>query len=77
MRQRYLGEHHANGSAPVWKFLTAITVGQAAGFGAATIMRIGKKKADACSTQAASELFVSTGVFWIVGGLVWVALTKK
>lgn len=73
---RYLGEHHTNGSAPVWKFLTAITVGQAAGFGAAALTRVGKK-ANPCSTQEAVELFVSTGVFWLVGGLVYVALTKK
>ena len=73
---RYLGEHHSNGSAPVWKFLAAITAGQAAGFGAVALTRIGKKT-DACSTQNAKELFVSTGVFWIVAGLTWVALTKK
>lgn len=73
---RYLGEHHDKGSAPVSKFLIAVTVGQAAGFGAAALTRMGKKR-DACSTQEAVELFVSTGVFWIVGGLVWVALTKK
>lgn len=73
---KYLGESHAGGSAPVWKFLTAVTVGQAAGFGAAMITRIGKKN-DACSERAAAEMFVSTGVFWIVGGLTWLALTKK
>lgn len=73
---RYLGEHHTNGSAPVWKFLTAITVGQAAGWGAAMLTRVGKKQ-DACSTQQAVEMFVSTGVFWLVGGLAWIALTKK
>lgn len=73
---RYLGEHHEHGSAPVSKFLIAITVGQAAGWGAAALVRGGFHK-DACSTKEAADIFVSNGVFMIVSGLVWLALTKK
>lgn len=73
---RYLGEHHASGSAPVSKFLIAVTVGQAAGWGAAAIARGGFHK-DACSTREAADVFVGTGVFWIVSGLTWIFLTRK
>ena len=73
---KYLGEHHASGSAPTWKFLTAITVGQAAGFGAGALARRAFHD-DGLSTKAAAEVFVGAGVFTIVSGLVWIWLTRK
>jgi L-alanine-DL-glutamate epimerase-like enolase superfamily enzyme len=72
---RYLGEHHANGSAPTWKFLTALTIGQVAGFGAASLTRKAFQR-EPCSTREASEFFVGAGVFTIAAGLAWVFLTR-
>lgn len=76
MQRRYLGEHASNGSAPVWKFLTAVTVGQLAGFGAAALAR-GSMRKEACSTREAMEVFAGVAGFWLVGGLSWVLLTKR
>jgi len=73
---RYLGEHASNGSAPTWKFLTALMIGQIAGFGGAALAR-GAFKKEACSTREASEFFVGAGVFTISAGLAWVFLTRK
>ena len=72
----YLGEHHDDGAASVSKFLIAVSVGQAAGWGAAALARGGFHK-DPCSTKEAADIFVSNGVFMIVGGLVWLFLTRK
>lgn len=73
---KYLGEHHDNGSAPVSKFLIAVTVGQAAGWGAAALVRGGFHR-DACSTREAADIFVSNGVFVLVSGLTWLFLTRS
>ena len=76
IRVKYLGEHHANGSAPVWKFLAAVTAGQAAGFAAGSLTRRAFHR-DALATKDAVDLFVGTGVFTIVSGLTWIFLTRK
>lgn len=73
---RYLGEHHDGGGASVSKFLVAVSIGQAAGWGAAALARGGFHK-DACSTREAVDMFVSNGVFLLAGGLAWVFLTRK
>lgn len=73
---RYLGEHHENGAASVSKFLVAISIGQAAGWGAAAAVRGGFHK-DACSTREAVDMFVSNGVFLVAAGLSWILLTRK
>ena len=73
---KYLGEHHDGGAASVSKFLIAVSVGQAAGFGAAALARGGFHK-DACSTREAADMFVGNGVFLIAAGLTWIFLTRK
>jgi hypothetical protein len=75
-QQRYLGAHAPDGAASVSKFLTAVTIGQAAGWGAAALARGGFHK-DSCSTREAVDMFVSNGVFLLIGGLSWVLLTRE